>query len=249
MKNLVLGALLAAAASSAACTSSSDPLPPPTSAMISASWSFTDYASNKAKQPADDPCPPNYDTAEVHAKEWDPIVGDFVQGGLEVIDKFDCSAKSGTTDPVDGIFLVWVAITNHAGTSVYAQSESEYFDTAAGDARISLPPLFVDAGFFDLKWDLIDSVTKSRLSCRQAGATQGIATTAVAVSSNQSVIDKFDCAEGFGFSEPLLAGTYDVTVTATGSGGDVGRSAPIVDVKILAPNQLTHLGRVRVMIQ
>ena len=65
MKNLVLGALLAAAASSTACTSSSTP----TDAVITARWSFTDYASNKAGRPADDPCPTNFDTAEVHAKE------------------------------------------------------------------------------------------------------------------------------------------------------------------------------------
>jgi len=62
-------------------------------------------------------------------------------------------------------------------------------------------------------------------------------------------VDKFDCTDGFGFSDPLLAGTYDVTVTATGSGGDVGASGPIADVVIKAPNVLTHLGRVKVTIQ
>jgi len=245
MKNLVLGALLAAAASSTACTSSSTP----TDAVITARWSFTDYASNKAGRPADDPCPTNFDTAEVHAKEWDPVAGDFVRGGIEVIDKFDCSAKEGTTDPVDGVFLVWVAITNHSGSSVYAESESEFLDTLDGNLSVTLPSLFLDAGFYDLKWDLIDRVSQTRLSCRDAGATAGISTTAVAVSSNASVIDKFDCTDGFGFSDPLLAGTYDVTVTATGSGGDVGASGPIADVVIKAPNVLTHLGRVKVTIQ
>src|SRR5262245_41639652 len=76
MKKLVLAALLAAVASSTACVASS------TDARVTASWSFNTYA-NKDNAPTE-PCPANYPTATVHSKEWDPFLGEFVPGGLEV---------------------------------------------------------------------------------------------------------------------------------------------------------------------
>src|SRR5947209_5829104 len=140
MKNLVLAATLAAAAASTACSSSSTN----TSAVVTAHWSFSSYANRNA---ANDPCPAGFTTASVHSKEWDPVLAEFVPGGIEVIDKFNCSDKVGTTDPLDGVFLIWVSIENTSGSSVYAQSESEFFDTIDGNASITLPTLFTDAGF------------------------------------------------------------------------------------------------------
>src|SRR3954468_7178065 len=90
MKNLVLAALLGAVTASTACTSST-----PTDAVVTAKWSFSTFAN---KDTATDPCPTNFTTASVHSKPWDPVRGEFVAGGVEVIDKFDCSAKIGTTD-------------------------------------------------------------------------------------------------------------------------------------------------------
>ena len=119
MKNLVLGVLLVSAASSAGC-SSTEP-PPPTDAVVTAHWSFSSYANRNS--PALDPCPGGFSTASVHSKEWDPVAGQFVPGGIEVIDKFNCSAKVGTTDPLDGVFLIWVQIESTSGGTVYAQSE------------------------------------------------------------------------------------------------------------------------------
>lgn len=240
MKNLVLGALLVAAASSAACTTAA------TDAVVTAQWSFSSYANRNS--PATDPCPAGFTTASVHAKEWDPVLGEFVPGGFEVIDKFNCSDMSGQTDPLDGIFLIWVQIEDTSGTTVYAESESEYFDTLDGDAAIDLPTLFTDAGYLDLTWDLIGS-GNTRLSCAQAGigSNGSVSTTAVSVASPSfMLIDKFDCTEGFGISDVLPEDTYDVTVTASSGSADLGASAPLPDVPIRAPNGLTHLGHVRI---
>lgn len=247
MKNFVLGALLVAAASSAACTSSTTTTG--TDAVVTAHWSFSSYANRDA--PALDPCPGGFSTASVHAKEWDPGLGDFVPGGIEVIDKFDCSAKSGTTDPLDGVFLIWVSIESTSGGTVYAESEREFFDTINGDKTIELPTLFTDAGYIDLSWDLIGA-GNTRLSCAQAGigANGSISTTAVSVASPSfMLIDKFTCTDGFGTTDVLPEDTYDVSVTASaGSGQDLGVSAPITKT-VTAPNGLAHLGHVKIPVQ
>lgn len=248
MKNLVLGALLVAAASSAACTVSD---PPPAAAVVTAHWSFSSYANRDL--PPSDPCPVGFDTAAVHAREWDPVLGEYVPGGLEVVDLFDCSAKVGTTDLLDGIFLIWVEIEDGAG-GIYAQSAAEYFDTLDGDATIELPTLFTDAGYLDLSWDLVDAnnVNGPRLSCAEAGigSSGSVSTTAVSVASPSFIlIDKFDCIEGYGTSDVLPEDFYDVTVTASTGSSDIGASAPIPDVEITAPNGLTHLGHVRIPVQ
>jgi hypothetical protein len=247
MKNLVLGALLAAAVSSAACgTSSSD-----TSARITANWSFNTYA-NKANAPTA-PCPTGYDTATVYVRPWDPFVGDFT-GAAVPSDLFDCSAKTGTTGLLDGVFQVSVQIENHDGSMVYASSEAVVIDTANGDQSITLPTLFTDAGYFDLSWNLLRS--GARVHCADAGigSSGRISTTAVANSSSAMLVDKFTCTDGFGISDPLPEDTYLVTVTAsTAPGSDIGASSPIDNVEITAPDGaqhgLTHLGVVDIPVQ
>jgi hypothetical protein len=225
------------------------PHPPdsPNGAVVTAHWSFSSYA-NRDQLPTD-PCPTGFTTASVHAKEWDPVAGQFVPGGIEVIDKFNCSDKVGTTDPLHGIFLIWVQIESASGAILYAQSESEFFDSVGGDKPIDLPTLFTDAGYMDLSWDLIGS-GNTRRSCAQAGidSNGSISTTVVSVvSPSVTVIDKFICTDGFGASAVLPKDTYNVTVTASnGSGQDLGVSSPIANVKITAPNGLTHLGHVTI---
>jgi len=250
MKNLVLGALLVAAVSSAACGTTSD-----TSARITASWSFNTYANRG--NPATAPCPSspvNYDTATVYVRPWDPFVGDFT-GAAVPSDLFDCSAKTGTTGLLDGIFQVWVQIENHSGSSVYASSEAEVIDTADGDQSITLPPLFTDAGYFDLSWHLLRN--GARVHCADAGIGSAgrISTSAVVSGTSTLIIDKFTCTDGFGISDPLPVDTYLVTVTAsTMPGMDIGNSAPIDNVDITTPDVapqhgLTHLGTVDITVQ
>jgi hypothetical protein len=242
MKNLVLGALLAATVWSTACGTTSD-----TSAVITARWSFNTYANrNGAPNGA---CPVGFDTAAVYARPWDPFLGDFV-GSAEQPDTFNCSDKVGTTFPLDGVFQVWVQIETHDGSSVYAQSESIVIDTADGDASIDLPTLFTDAGYFDLSWDLEKSGRRVHCADAGIGSSGRISTTAVAISNNAMVVDKFTCDDGFGITEELPVGSYDVTVTASSVPGmDIGVSDPIADKRITAPSGLTHLGVVKIPVQ
>src|SRR3954469_9467507 len=202
MKNLVLGALLAAAVSSAACTAD-------TSAVITAHWSFSTYA-NKAT--ATDPCPTtpvNYDTATVYVRPWDPFAGAFT-GDAVPSDLFSCADKVGTTAPLDGIFQVWVQIEDHNGANVYARSEAVVVDTADGDASITLPTLFKDAGYFDMSWDLVRQGSSTRLRCADVGLTSAsrISTTAVANSDHAMFVDKFSCDDGYGVTSELPVGLY-----------------------------------------
>jgi opacity protein-like surface antigen len=246
MKNLVLGALLAAAVSSAACTAD-------TSAVITAHWSFSTYDH---KDTATDPCPVvgnvNYDTATVYVRPWDPFVGDFT-GDAVPSDLFSCSDKVGTTAPLDGIFQVWVQIEDHNGANVYARSEAIVIDTADGDASITLPTLFKDAGYFDMSWDLVRaSAPSTRLRCADAGITpEGRISTSVQMTSGGTIyVDKFPCDDGYGITEPLRAGLYDVTITVSSMPGmDIGASAPIPDKEITAPSGLTSLGHVKITFQ
>jgi hypothetical protein len=242
MKKLVLGALLVAAASSTACTAA------PTDAVVTAQWSFSTYA-NRNQAPTD-PCPAGFTTATVHSKPWDPFLGEFVAGGVEVQDKFNCSDKQGITDPLDGVYLIWVSIESTSGGTVYAESESEFFDSIDGDKAIELPTLFKDAGFFDLTWDLMRSNVRVHCSDVGIGANGSVSATSISVvSPSFMAIDKFTCTDGFGISEVLPVDTYDITLTASTGSSDVGASGPIADVPIHAPNVLTHLGHVKIPVQ
>jgi hypothetical protein len=214
--------------------------------MVTARWSFSSYA-NRNSAPTG-PCPAGFSTGSVHAREWDPVNGVFVAGGIEVIEKFNCSDKGGTTVPLDGVFLIWVQIEDTSGANVYAQSESVFFDTLDGDKSIELPTLFVDAGYVDLSWDLIGT-GNTRISCAQAGigANGSISATSVSVTSPSfMLIHKFTCTDGFGTTDVLPQDTYDVSVFASNESGDLGISAPIADVQVHAPNGLTHMGHVRI---
>ena len=246
MKNLVLGALLAVAVWSTACGTTT---PVDTSAVITAHWSFNTYA-NRANPPTA-PCPTGFDTATVYVRPWDPFAGEFT-GSAVASDLFNCSDKVGTTDPLDGVFQVWVQIENHDGSSVYARSEADVIDTADGDQSITLPTLFTDAGYFDLSWDLLRAGSTARLRCADAGITSSgrISTTSVAVSNNAMIVDKFSCDDGYGVTSELPVGLYDVTVTVSASpGNDLGASDPLPDKRITAPNGLTSLGHVKIIVQ
>lgn len=243
MKNLVLGALLAAAVSSTACGTTSD-----TSARITASWSFNTYAGRNG--PANADCPAGFDTATVYVRPWDDFVGDFT-GPAVPSDLFDCSAKVGTTGLLDGVFQVWVQIENHDGSSVYARSPSKVIDTADGDQSITLPTLFTDAGYFDLSWDLERAGSTTRLHCADAGITSTgrISTSASATSVNMIYVDKFSCDDFYGITSELPVDTYDVTVTVSAAdGSDIGASSPIPNQPITAPNGLTSLGHVQIIV-
>jgi hypothetical protein len=237
MKKLVLGALLAVAASTGCTVSES------TEAVITARWSFTNFATDSARS-----CPVGFDTATIVAQAWDPFSNELV--GSPVLDKFDCADMQGTTLPLDGIFLVWVQIESASGTQVYAQSSHTYVDTIDGDVLIDFE-IFDDAGFFFLTWDLVDAVTQAPLTCDEAGVTgnASVETIATIVGSTFMLTDKFQCEHGYGTTSPLLAGTYTVSVDAEVNDVAVGVAPALTNRVVRAPNGLTDLGHILIPIE
>jgi hypothetical protein len=237
MKKLVLGALILAASSTGCIISES------TDAVITARWSFTHFADNSARS-----CPTDFQTATIYSQPWDPINNRLF--GTPIADKFDCADLSGTTDPLDGIFLVWVQIERDSGGTPYASSESIYVDTADGDATLNFP-IYDDAGSFYLTWDLVDADTDAPLTCSQAGVTgdAGVETVATIAGSNFMLADVFECDHYFGTTAPLLAGTYTVSVAAVVDDLSVGTAPAITNKTIRAPNGLTDLGHIIIPIE
>ena len=235
MKKLVLGALLIAAASSTACTPVNDG---GGDTLVSVRWDFTHFADGSARS-----CPVGFGTATIVSQTTDDVT--HLGTGQNFIDQFNCSDGQGTILlPSDDTYLVWVQIENDSGSSLYAQSEETFVDTS-----LSVPPIdvtiFDDAGFFFLEWDLEDAVSHAPLSCTQAGlngsagAVEAVAT--LATSTNVLFTDQFTCSDHYGTTDPLLAGTYTVSVEATVNNQSIG-NAPAVTKTISAPNRLTDLG-------
>jgi hypothetical protein len=237
MKNLVLGALLVAA-SSTGCIISSDS----TEAVITANWSFTHFADLSARS-----CPTGFQTATIVAQPWDPISNELF--GTPVLDKFNCSDATGTTDPLDGIYLVWVQIETDSGSTQYAKSKQYYVDTADGDAAFNFN-ILDDAGFFFLTWDLVDAVTQAPLTCKEAAGTGNstVETHATIAGTSFLLSDAFPCDHGFGTTAPLLAGNYTVSVNAAISSGSIGTAPALANKVIKAQNGLTDLGHVLIPI-
>lgn len=242
MKKLVLGVLLAAVASSTGCIISSGSSDGDTSAVITAQWSFTHFSGGSGS------CPPGFSTTTIVAQPWDPIANELF--GTPVLDKFNCSDMRGTTDPLDGVYLVWVQIESDNGQQIYAKSKHTYIDTLDGDAAISFP-ILDDAGYFFLTWDLVDAATQAPLTCKEAGLTgdAAIETLATIVTdSNFLLTDKFPCEHGYGTTSPLLAGTYTVSVEATVNNKSLGNAPELTNKRITAPEGLTDLGHILIPI-
>jgi hypothetical protein len=246
MNKLVMATLIAAAASSAACTATVtpiDPPPPDTSAVITANWQFDHFEDGTPRQ-----CPTNFQTASIYSQAWDPISGRLL--GQPIIDKFNCSAMRGTSDPIDGVFLVWVQIESDNGQNVYAKSAQSYVDTLDGDASITFK-ILDDAGYFFLSWELRDKTTGALLTCADASAGGGavkVETVATIVGTDFMLADRFPCEHGFGTTDPLLADTYTVSVDAAISSGSIGTAPALTNKVVSSPNGLTDLGHIMIPI-
>lgn len=234
MKKLVLGAALAVAAS-AGCGGSSGG----TEAVITAHWPFTHVDGTSSGQ-----CDPRFGTAAIYSQPWDPVSNQLLDA--PVIDKFDCSDMRGTTDPLDGIFLVWVQIESDDGSQIYVKSKETYIDTADGDLTIDFP-ILDDGGYFFLTWDLVDAASNAPLTCSQAGIGKNgsVETVATLAGPNTATVDKFTCEHGFGTTDALEQGTYTVSVDANDDSGMAVGTAPTLTNKVIhAPGGLTDLGHI-----
>jgi len=239
MKKLVLGALLAVASSVGCGTSGGGDV------TVDVSWSFTHFATNAPRS-----CPTGYGTANIVSQTTDDTT--HLGAGAKIIDKFNCSDGGGTIVlPDNDTFLVWVEITSDSGGSLYAQTEETFVDTAGAVPPINVE-IFDDAGFFFLEWDLVDARNRNApLTCDQAGvagASGAIDASATVAGGSRLFTDKFTCSDHFGTTDPILAGTYTVSVSATVNDIAVGTAPELTNRTIGAPNKLTDLGLVLIPI-
>lgn len=153
-------------------------------------------------------CPAGFPTVEVTATPYD--------GGPTIIDLYNCNRKSASAPYPVGEYDVTIAITNNSGSQEYAHSLTHYVDIFTVDASLGEDFLH-DGGRILFDWLLVDSETNADLDCRAAGNPNAIKVDAV--NSGASVSTELACGDGFGVSNPLLAGSYTATFAAVDDKG------------------------------
>ena len=211
-----------------------------TPALLTANWSLRNVATNSATS-----CPTGFPTAAIYSQ---PVNSSNQPVGQPVIDLFDCAAMTGVTAPLDpGVYQVWVAITNDAGTQTYAQSLSAIVDLTDSDKTFTAA-ILNDGGYFSLTWDLVDAANgNAPLTCSQVTGLDGVGVVSTSVANQNNFFDdKFTCDNHYGVTGGLLAGAYTVAVDAFEDGqGSIG--GPVVlsgNRTILDTNRVTDLGNV-----
>lgn len=198
MKNLVLTvAVLGIASFAAACGSSGS---------VTASWTLQDWNEATGTASLATACPQGGDTIIVYslpAGDTDP--------SLAYKDLFDCSVTgSGTASALPvGDYTVWVEVTDHAGTALYAQSDSQAATVVGGGNTPVSFQFQLNAAPVSAQWTLVDN-TGAATSCAGVG---GIETEAMQGTS-LPISDQFDCAAGSGTTNPLPVAIYQFGLAA-----------------------------------
>ena len=241
MKRFVLASLIALTASQAAgCIITSDD-DGGEFALITANWKVRSEASN-----SDVPCPPNGTTAALYNQ---PVDSAGNNNGAVIIDLFNCSDLSGTSDPLPPqMYLSWIELANDNNTIQYAQSLSAFVDVTNTDKTFSAQ-ILVDGGYFQLAWNLQGATTNAQLSCAQAGA-DGVESIGTEVSTpSNSNSDIFPCEDGSGITAGYTAGSYTVSVAALNTADQsIGTAPELTNRRIEMPNKVTNLGTITIPI-
>jgi len=241
MKNLVLGALLAAASIATGCSSSDgdDGGPVVVGTTVTVNWDFTHLADGTARS-----CPSGFGTAIIKSQATDDTT--HLGTGTDFVDKFDCSAGKGTIVlPDNDTYLVWVEITKDSESSLYAETNSTFVDTSADVPDINVE-ILDDGGYFFFTWDLEED-DGTPVACADANIDPAGAVDAVSTSianANDFKDDRFTCADHYGTTDGLVAGTYTVAISVDDAGGKIGEAETKTNQVIKAPNKLTDLGHV-----
>ena len=201
MRRLCSGVLVALTATQAAgCIISSNGDGGEEIGLIEANWDIRTLANNTALN-----CPAGFDTAAVIAKRLDASQQD-------IVDLFDCSDFNGLSEYPPGEYQLFVQIESRSGGNVYGKSLSTIVDiTFADDAFDTI--LLDDAGYFQFDFELVDAVTRAPLSCTAAGAEK-IQIKSTLAGGTTAKTDQFNCEDGAGITNALLAGSYTIDVTA-----------------------------------
>lgn len=243
MKNLVLGALLAAASIATGCSSSDgdDGGPVVVGTTVTVNWDFAHLVGDGSEPRS---CPSGFGTAIIKSQAIDD--GTHLGTGTDFVDKFDCADGTGTIVlPDDDQYLVWVEITNDSESTLYAESNSTYVDTSASVPAVNVE-ILDNGGYFFFTWDLEED-DGTPVSCADANIDPAGAVDAVSTSianASDFADDRFTCADHYGTTDGLLAGTYTVAISVDDATGKIGEAETKTNQVIEAPNKLTDLGHV-----
>ena len=154
-------------------------------------------------------CPAGFPTVEVTAIPFDRSLPAF-------IDLYSCNRQQASAPYPIGEYEVTIAITNNSGSEAYAHSLSRVVDLFSADASVG-EDFIHDGGRILFDWVLVDAETNADLECRTAGNPKAIKVEAA--SSDAAFSTELTCGDGFGVSNPLLAGAYQATFSVINQAG------------------------------
>jgi hypothetical protein len=198
--------------------------------FIDSSWEFRNVAGDSLS------CPAPYTTTAVTARS--------LSGFRPIIDLYDCNARFAPAEyPLD-VYDMDIVVSNDTGRDLYAKSPMFRVDIIAFDAEIG-ESFIDDGGRMVFDWALVDSTTNQPLTCQQAGITS-IQVAANSPDNPRAVLAQtFPCddrRETLEVSDPVLAGDYQVTVTALDSTGAALGDAQNQTLTVDARNHYAEAG-------
>lgn len=221
MKTLVTAALLAPLATG--CIITTDDYSEDVG-YITTEWSFRTTNGTSLD------CPAGFPIVEVTAFPLD--------GSIPIIDLYNCERGRATAPYPIGEYDITIAVTNNSGSREYAHSLTRYVDIYFEDASVGEE--FVDDGgriLFD--WKLVDAESNESLTCDTVATIKVDATAGEATTSTE-----LPCRDGFGVSEPLLAGAYTATFSALDANGRLLGEAQTKNVALDDRNDYDDLGTI-----
>lgn len=224
MKTLLLTSLLAPLATGCIITTDGQT---EEVGYINTEWSF--HAADGTELG----CPDGFPTVEVTA------VSRF--DGLQFIDLYDCERRAASAPyPVDE-YDVTIALTTDSGRDEYAHSLTRTVDIFVNDASVG-EDFIHDGGRILFDWVLVDADTNADLACNTAGNPRAIKVEAA--TADAAFTTELACGDGFGVSNPLLAGTYTATFSAINQAGQPLGAPQTKNVALQDRNDYDDLGTI-----
>ena len=204
---------------------------PATGPEIAATWVLQNVAGETQ------PCPTGITTVNITST---PASGT----GTTYNDLFFCAANMGTTMPLDSVaYNVTAVFQDAAGDVAYATSLPDAIDLSsnvAGDVVPAMFTVYTDGGFGGFSWKLVKASDGSTVQCSDVPAINTISVLITSQTSNLAVENDFDCTDGQGVSQALLADMYTVSVDALDSDqNELGIAPDSTNLVVTAPNVLT----------
>lgn len=245
MKKLVLGSLLLAALASqtTGCIITSDG--GSEFATINAEWSFRTVNPSGQLSPPNS-CPTGFGTVELHSQEVDASLRPI---GIENLDLFDCIDMRHLSAEMDpGVYDTFLRVATSGGGSLYAESLPAIVDVTVSDKTFSTD-IVDNGGYFRVAWDLREQGTNAPLDCVDVAGIDGVEISSTIAGAQDGVTDIFDCEVGAEFSNPVMAGTYVVTLEALDTAQQAIGQGALLNNKIMRDrNQVTDLGTVTLLV-